>query len=101
MTYSKPYGVSGERLTEAKRVIDQTQAELNFVPGSQPRLSLSVNELTLLVQAARDGLAAHQLYEAVMPAQQELTDIGRTEAAPHLGAAIQAFVQLHPDLKED
>lgn len=91
-------GLPAEKLHDAARVAEQLDRELLFTPGSQPRITIHVDELSLLLRAARDGFIAHSLYEALVPAEKELIDTGVIVHMPEIGKVLSKFTDIHPEL---
>lgn len=94
-------GVEAQRTPELEKVLGTLSTDLLFTPGSQPKYTIQIDTLKLLIQAARDGKAARALYESALLASEELMDTGKASVAPELGKAIDSYIEIHPELSSD
>lgn len=94
------YGINqGDRLS-LERTILELETELQFTPGTQERTTIAIDSLVQLLRAAKDGLVARPLYDALEPASQELHEIGRAHVSETMGKVVTDYLNLHPELEE-
>lgn len=95
-----PVELPAELIDETTRTINRIGTELMFTPASQPRVTIRVDELTLIIKAARDGLVAHVLSEALVQAEEELTETGAIADMPLITRALSLYRQNQPPTKD-
>ncbi len=93
-------GINQEDQISLERTILELETELQFIPGSQERTTIAIDSLVQLVRAAKDGLMAQPLYDALEPASQELHEIGRAHVSGTMGKIAANYIDLHPELKK-
>lgn len=98
--YDIERGVETNRDPELDKALGELSMDLLFTRGSQPKYTLDIDTLKLLIQAARDGQTARALYESALLAREELVDTGRTSVAPDLGMAISSYAAIHPEISQ-
>ena len=93
-------GIHQSERVSLERVILELEAEIQFSPGSQSRTTVDIDTLTQLLRAAKDGLAAQSLFDALEPAAQELQEIGRSHVSSSMGRATAGYLVLHPEFED-
>lgn len=94
-------GVDQNDQASLKRILSDLEAEIRSIPGSQFRTTIDVDTLVQLIRAAKDGLMARPLFDALEPARQELEEIGRSRVVSvSMGRVIANFLELHPEIED-
>lgn len=94
----KRTGLPEEKRNDAARIVEDLSTELMFTPGRQPEKIIQVEELHLLLQAARDGLIARTMYDALVPAEEQLIRIGTYQSAFQAHKSRTTYEELHPEI---
>jgi hypothetical protein len=94
-------GVAEDDRTKLTGVLGKLTSELQFTPGSQPKITLEVEDLELLLQAAHDVEHARGLYEVVSIAADGLRQVGLLHQIPEINRTLSAYEERHRDLTID
>lgn len=92
-------GINEDQKLLLERTLVELETELQFIPASQDRTTISIDSLVQLIRAAKDGLVAGPLFDALEPASQELEEIGRAHVSSSMGKVATDYLILHPELK--
>lgn len=91
-------GISADQQPELDKALARLEADILFMPGSQDRTTIYIDDLKLLMRAAKDAAESRELYEAIIPMEGELCELGRLDAvAPGASKVIDRYSELHPD----
>lgn len=93
-------GVCQEDEPLLEKALTDLETELMFIPASQERTTIQVDTLVQLIRAAKDGLMARPLFEALEPASEELYEIGREHVSGTMGRVTAQYLCLHPEIDD-
>ena len=93
-------GIDQDDTQMLERVIAELETEIKFLPGSADRTTIKVDTLVQLIRAAKDGLTAYPLFEALEPASEELEQLQREHVSSTMGKVMARYLDLHPELND-
>lgn len=94
------HGINQDEKLPLERMLVELETEIQFIPGSQDRTTINIDSLVQLIRAAKDGLMARPLFDALEPASQELEEIGRAHVSSSMGRVAANYLALHPELDD-